>query len=292
MKEILYYPGCTLKNDAKNFEDSALEVAKTLEMDLKEIERWNCCGTVYSLTTDDLMHHIASVRNLLRVQDQGGERFTTLCSMCYNTLKRSAKRINENPDDRETINSFMDKEENDYRGGVDVVHYLELLRDEVTFEKIKEKIEKPLEGIKFAPYYGCLLLRPDEMAIDNPGNPSILEDLIGVMGAESVYFPFRDECCGAYETVSEVGYVVERTRNIVGNAVRNEADAILTSCPLCAFNLDDRQEDVKEKYVDFEGIPVLYFTQALALALGLPREVCRFDLNYRDVDELLRRIEQ
>ena len=112
------------------------------------------------------------------------------------------------------------------------------------------------------------------------------------MGAEAVYFPFKNECCGAYETVAEVDLVVERAHNIIGNAKRNGADAILVSCPLCAFNLDNRQKEVLEKYPDFEGIPVLYFTQTLALALGLDPDVCRFDLNYQPVEDLVRGIEQ
>lgn len=292
MKEIIYYPGCTLKNTAKNFEDSALACAEALGFKLRELEDWYCCGTVYSLTSDDLMHHIATVRNLLRVQEEGEERFTTLCAMCYNTIKRSSKRINENEDDREKINSFMYEEENDYQGNVDIIHYLEILRDEIGFDKINKKIKKPLKNLKLAPYYGCLLLRPLEVAIDNPDSPSILEDLITVMGAEVAYFPFKNECCGAYETVSEVDFVVERARNIIGNAIRNEADALLVSCPLCAFNLDNRQKNVSLKYTDFEGIPVLYFTEALALAFGLDPEVCHFDLHYQSIEELVKEIEQ
>ncbi|MCK4571750.1 heterodisulfide reductase, subunit B, partial [candidate division WOR-3 bacterium] len=123
-------------------------------------------------------------------------------------------------------------------------------------------------------------------------SPSILEDLITVMGAEVAYFPFKNECCGAYETVSEVDFVVERARNIIGNAIRNGADALLVSCPLCAFNLDNRQKNVSLKYTDFEGIPVLYFTEALALALGLDPEVCHFDLHYQSIEELVKEIEQ
>lgn len=293
MKEILYYPGCTLKNTAKGFEDSAIACGETLGIKLKELKDWYCCGTVYSLSSDDLMHHISIVRTLLRVQEEKDDIFTTLCSMCYNTIKQSSMRINNSDEDREKINSFMYKEENDYLGNVDIVHYLEILRDNIGFEKIEESIKNPLSDLKIAPYYGCLLLRPETVSIDrNPESPTILEDLIKVMGGEPAYFPFKNECCGAYQTVSEVDYVVERTRNIVGNAKRNDADLIVVSCPLCAYNLDKRQKNVKRKYPEFEGIPVLYFTQALALALGVDPEVCHFDLNYKSPDVLLRGIKK
>lgn len=291
MKEIIYYPGCTLKNTAKNFEDSAIACAEALGLKMRELKDWYCCGTVFSLTSDDLMHHIATVRNLLKVQEEGEDRFTTLCAMCYNTLKRSSKRINENEDDREKINSFMYEEENDYEGKVNIIHFLELLRDEIGFETIMENIKKPLKNLNLAPYYGCMLLRPLEVAIDDPDSPKVLEELIKVIGANSIYFPFKNECCGAYETVSEIDLVVERARNIIGNAKRNEADALIVSCPLCAFNLDNRQKNVSIKYPDFEGIPVFYFTQILALALGLDKEVCHFDLHSQPVDDILRRIE-
>jgi len=292
MKEIIYYPGCTLKNTAKNFEDSALACAEALGYKLRELEDWYCCGTVFSLTSDDLMHHIAPARNLLKVQEAGEDRFTTLCSMCYNTLKRSSKRINEIEDDREKINSFMYEEENDYEGKVNIIHFLELLRDEIGFETIMKNVKKPLKNLNLAPYYGCMLLRPLEAAIDDPDSPKVLEELIKVLGAKSVYFPFKNECCGAYETVSEVDFVVERARNIIGNAKRNKADALVVSCPLCAFNLDNRQKNVVIKYPDFEGMPVFYFTQILALALDLNPEVCHYNLHYQPVDDILRRIEQ
>jgi len=288
-----YYPGCTLKTTAKNFEDSALAVAKTLEIELVELPKWNCCGTVFSLTADDLIHHLAPIRNFIRVQElnedgtlQDEHRLITLCSMCYNTLKRANLRVKENPEDLKKLNDLMYLEE-DYQGDVEVVHFLSLLQ-EMGFEKVKGKVEKPLKGLKVAPYYGCMLLRPKEVAIDDPEDPTIEADLLSALGAEVVDNPYKKVCCGSYQTVQDKWVVADLAYDILTHAQKEGAEAITTSCPLCAFNLDNRQKEVKEKHPDFPGIPVFYFTQLMAIAFGLGENYCGFDLNYIDPRPLLK----
>ncbi len=279
--KIPYYPGCTLKTQANGFETSAIKVAGTLDIDFEELERWNCCGTVFSQASDNLMQYLAPIRNCIRVQEAGFDKFVTLCSMCYNTMKRANLQVAHDDEKLKTINSFMYREE-DYRGSVEVFHLLEMLRDEVGFEKISKKVIKKLSGLKVAPYYGCMLTRPQEVGIDDLEEPRIMEDLIRALGAEVIDDPLRGECCGSYHTVNAKDLVTERTRMIVSSAKNRGADVIILSCPLCEFNLDTRQKDTKEKYSDFTGIPILYFTQLMALAFGLREEVCRFDLHYID----------
>jgi len=139
--ELSYFPGCTLKTRARNFEDSAIAAMSVLGVNLVELPRWNCCGTVYSLADDDLVHHIAPVRNLIRVQEQGSNRLVTLCAFCYNTLKRADILMKNNPESRDTLNRFMD-EEIDYDGQVEVVHLLQVLRDDLGWEAIAGKVTK------------------------------------------------------------------------------------------------------------------------------------------------------
>jgi heterodisulfide reductase subunit B len=280
--KVSYFPGCTLKTSGKNFEDSAVASARILGIDMVELPRWNCCGTVYSLTSDDLMHNLGPLRNLLRVQEQGDDRVVTLCSMCYNTLKRANDRIRANPDELEKLNQFMYKEETSYRGGVRVEHYLTLLRDHVGFAEVSRKVKRPLHGLKLAAYYGCTLLRPADVAIDDPETPTILEDLLGALGAAATDFPHSTECCASYQVVSEPDLVVDRTYEIVSSARRSGADAIVTSCPLCDYNLGRYQTKVRDKYAGFAPLPTLYFTQVLAVALGVDEKECQFDLNYVD----------
>jgi heterodisulfide reductase subunit B len=289
---IPYFPGCTLKTTARNFEDSAIAVTKELGIELVELPTWNCCGTVFSLTNDDLIHHVAPVRLLVRAQEMNDEnlvddeyRLITLCSMCFNTLKRSNIRVRENPENLKTINDFMDREQ-DYEGKVEVQHLLELLREK-GFDGIREKVKAPLEGLKVFPYYGCMLLRPTDTGIDDPEDPTIMEDLVSALGAEPVDTPFKKVCCGSYQTVGNKEGVRDLVHDILTGAQKAGAQAVVTSCPLCAFNLDNRQREVKERYPEFTEIPVLYFTQLMAIALGLSDEVCGFDLNYIDPQPLL-----
>ncbi len=286
--KISYYPGCTLKANAKNFEDSALCSLKQLGLEVEELRRWNCCGTVYSLATDDLIHHIAPIRNLIFSKEAKAEALMTLCAMCYNTLKRANERIKKSRDDRDIINRFMDAEGLAYEGDVKVLHLLELLRDEIKFENVAKKVVKPLKNLKVASYYGCLLVRPKEIGLDDVENPRVLENLMTALGADPVDFPYKTECCASYQTVDNPGIVAERTYRILTSAQRAGADVVSVSCPLCAFNLDDRQKETVNLYSDFKKMPILYFTQLLGIALGCPEEALRFDLHGVDPKPALK----
>jgi heterodisulfide reductase subunit B len=287
--KLSYYPGCTLKSNAKNFEDSALCSLAKLGIEVAELPRWNCCGTVYSLATDDLIHHIAPVRNLIFSKEAKADALLTLCAMCYNTLKRANERLRKNSEDRDAINRFMDTEGLAYEGDVKVLHLLELLRDVVTFENVAKKTVRPLTGLKVASYYGCLLVRPKEIGLDNVENPQVLDNLMSALGAQAVDFPHKTECCGAYQTVDNPGIVAERTYAIITSARTRGADVVAVSCPLCAFNLDNRQRETADLYPDFKKMPILYFSQLLGIALGCPEEALRFDLHDVDPKPVLKR---
>lgn len=273
--KLLYYPGCTLKTSAKNLEKSAFAIMEALGHEMVEMEDWNCCGVVASLTDDDLMHHLAPLRNLIHVEDNGEDKIITLCDMCYNTLKQTNLRVKEKPDDLETLNSFMDRE-NDYKGTVKVLHFLEFLRDEVGFDTLKKMVKHPLKGMKIMPYYGCMLLRPREVAIDDAEEPTILKDLLKALGAEAIDNPFKIECCGSYHTIEDKKLVSDRAYRISKFAVDRGSDAIVLSCPLCRFNLDVRGKEAEKIYNNYKQIPVYYYSQLIAVALGLDPKHCRF----------------
>ena len=286
--KISYYPGCTLKSNAKNFEESTFCSLKSLGVKVEELPRWNCCGTVFSLATDDLIHHVAPIRNLIRVKETNSNQVMTLCAMCYNTLKRANQRLKSDPESLKKINEFMYREEINYAGDVKVYHLLELLRDEIKFENISQKVTKPLKNLKIANYYGCLLVRPKEIGLDDVENPTILENLTSALGGQVVDFPYKTECCGAYQTVDKPEMVADRTFHILTSAQNHGAEVVSVSCPLCAFNLDHRQKETAQKYPEFKNIPVLYFTQLMGLALGCPAQDLRFDLHYIDPEPILK----
>jgi len=266
--KLPYYPGCTLKANAKHFEDSAKEALEKLDYQLEEMKDWVCCGTVFSMSSDDLMLQLSSIRNLLRAEKQDLKELVAMCSMCYNTLKQSKDFVESDPDNLDKVNKFMYMEESEYKGSVEIYHLLTLLQQRIKFENIKEKVVKPLNGLKVGAYYGCLLVRPQKYAIDDFEDPTIMEDLIETLGAEPVDYIFKLECCGAYQTVTQKDVSVMRTYEILQSAQNAGCDAIMTSCPLCAYNLDFLQKDIEKQYTDFNRIPVFYFTELMAIALG------------------------
>ena len=282
-------PGCTLKTKARNFETTTLGLLEALDVRVHELSDWYCCGTTYSLASDNLIMHLGPIRTLLKAKEAGRPELLVLCAMCYNTLRRAQALVLADPEKRDKINAFMYDEEVDFQGGeVRVVHLLELLKERVGFEALRARLVRQAGELKIAPYYGCMLLRPREIAIDpSSEDPSIMEELFGACGVQSVYFPFKTECCGSYQTVNEKPIVVSRTRAIAASAVKNGADLIVTSCPLCHFNLDFYQKQIQEATPGFRTIPVLYISQILALLAG-QEEANDFSLHAVDPRPVLR----
>lgn len=292
--KIPYFPGCSLKTYASGFEKSAIASGKEIGIEFVELPRWNCCGVVSTLASDDLMHHLAPVRNMLRVTEMkkdglidDADRLLILCSMCMNTFKRTNLKVQNNPDDLATMNDFMYKEETKYDGNLEIVHLLELLKEQ-GFDNIQKKVKNSLKGLKVAPYYGCMLIRPKEVGIDDAEEPVIFEDFIRSIGAEPIEWRAKKTCCGSYLTVNKKDTVIKLTQKILLNAQEKGADIIVTSCPLCAFNLDSRQEQIKEQNPGFEPIPVIYFTQLMAVALGLDESSYGFEKNKVDPMPVLK----
>lgn len=255
----LYFPGCTLKDKAASvMEKTALLAAAELGLPLEELDEWQCCGAVYPLTDDEIIMLVSPSRTLFAAKDRP---VVTLCSACYHVLKRTRVRLAADKDARDKISSYLEEE---YPGETPVLHYLELLRNELGWDVLKEKVKKPLEGRRVAAYYGCMLLRPaDEMAFDNPERPRIMEDFLHALGAEVITFPFRNKCCGAYLAVSEKQVMEEASSNIVNMALDYGAEELTTACPLCYYNLEQTPA-VKEG-----KIKISFFSEPLAEALNL-----------------------
>ena len=259
-----YFPGCTLKTKAKDLDRYGRESAKALGFELEEIENWQCCGAVYPQASDEIATKLSSVRALADAKEKGQD-LITVCSACHHVLKRVNDDMKNVDDIRTRANNYL-KLDTPYEGETNVLHYLEVLRDEVGFDEIKKKVVNPLTGKKIGAYYGCLLLRPGKiMAFDNPENPTIMEDFIRALGAEPVVYPYRNECCGGYISLKEKKMASNMVDQIMASASYKGAEELITACPLCMYNL--RNNGTKE------GLPVTYFTELLAEALGIKEEV-------------------
>jgi heterodisulfide reductase subunit B len=248
--KIDYFPGCTLSTKARSLDQTAREALKVFGVELVELPNWICCGASFPLTGDNLIGLVPPTRILLSAKND----LTTICSFCYNTLKRTDRLMRENPEKRRRVSLFLDLD-GEYRE-VKVFHLLEILKEKIGFEKIREKAS-PL-NIKVAPYYGCMLLRPREIKIDDPENPRILEDFLSSIGCEAVSFPHRSECCGSYLIVSDQKIAGGCSELILNSAISNGAEALAVTCPVCHFSMGERRK-----------IPVFYFTELLALSLNI-----------------------
>ena len=258
-----YYPGCTLKNKARDLDAYARASAEALGFELEEIEDWQCCGGVYPLGSDEIATKLASVRALQAAKEKGQD-LITVCSACHHVLKRVNDDMKHVEDIQTRANNYLKLEE-PYKGETNVLHYLEVLRDRVGFDVIKEKVTHPLTGKKVGAYYGCLLLRPGKvLEFDNPENPKIMEDFIRAIGAEPVIYPYRNECCGGYISLKEKDMAKSMCNKIVESAEGFGADMLITACPLCRYNLN------KNIVGDLQ---IYYFTELLAEALGVKEEV-------------------
>ena len=258
-----YYPGCTLRTKAKDLDVYARASAAALGIELEEIEDWQCCGGVYPLGSDEIATKLSSVRALNAAKEKGQD-LVTMCSACHHVIKRVNDDMRNVEDIRTRANNYMELEE-PYAGETEVLHFLEVLRDRVGFDELKKKVTNPLTGRKIGAYYGCLLLRPSKLlSFDDPENPAIIEDFIRAIGAEPVIYPYRNECCGGYISLKEKDLSKSMCEKIMASAEGFGAEMLTTACPLCLYNLNKTTG---------ASLPVVYFTELLAEALGVKDQV-------------------
>ena len=260
--KVSYFPGCTLKNKAKDLDKYAYLSAAALGVTLEEIENWQCCGGVFTTANDEVATKLSSVR-MLKEAAAKEQPLVTVCSACHNVIKQTNHAMQNNAAFADKVNRYM--AEGAYNGEAQVYHYLELLRDVVGYDTVKEKVVNSLKGKKIAAYYGCLLLRPNSvMRMDDPENPTIMEDFIRALGADAVVYAKRNECCGGYIAAENPDTAKKNSNAVIANAKAAGAEMIITACPLCKYNLIKSGAD----------IPVVYFTELLAEALGVKEDSC------------------
>ncbi len=266
--KVMYYPGCTLKTRAKSLDASAKASLAALGAETVEPARWTCCGVVPALADDDVIRLLGPVRNLIRMRNEGASRVVTACAMCYNSLAK-ANLLMRNGDERKgTINRYFEEEE-DYNGELEVLHLLQFLRDEIGMDAVRERVRAPLEGMPVAAYYGCTLLRPPAIAIDSPAHPTILQDLLEALGAKPVAFPAQSQCCSSFQTASHPNEAMQVASVLTEAAGVSGAEIIVTSCPLCDYNLKAALRNSSAKPKGENGLKVVYFTELLSRAFGL-----------------------
>jgi len=262
-----YFPGCSAESTARDMHQSTLAVAQSLGIQLVEPKGWTCCGATAGHQTDRTLSVALPAATLVKVKEAGLDLIVN-CAACYNRMKVANHEIATNQQVRAKVAEATGR---DYDGSVKVRHFLEVLLEDVGIDAIAAALRGSLAGMKVASYYGCLLVRPNDVTgFDDPENPTSLDRLVAAMGGVALDWPHKVECCGGGLSMSRTDVVVSLTNNIVGMAKAAGAECIVVSCPMCQINLDMRQLDIAKTTGNRYDMPVLYITQLLGLCLGIP----------------------
>ncbi|HEY93002.1 MAG TPA: disulfide reductase [Dehalococcoidia bacterium] len=267
MKYYCYFPGCSAEATAVGLGVSVQAIAKSLDIELIELEDWTCCGSTPYGSLDKLESILIAARNLALAEKTGLD-LVTPCPSCFLTLHQANLYLKEHPQLATQVNEALAVVNLIYHGGVQVRQLIEVLYHEVTPEVIASKVKLPLNGLKVAPYYGCQMVRPD-YGFDNPESPQSLDRIVESLGAEAVPYPLKNRCCGGALIIPEEDLALGLIRKLLGNAAENGAQCITTVCPLCQMNLDAYQGSVNSKFKTNYNLPVLFTSQLIGLALGL-----------------------
>jgi heterodisulfide reductase subunit B len=270
MKEYAYFPGCSLEKTALSYHHSSLETAHKLGIELKELEDWNCCGATAYFHVDELLAYMLCARNLA-MAEKDNLNLVAPCSACYKNTYFTNKHLKEDPDLAEHINVALKEDDLQFLGNIEVQHLMEVFVNDVGFEEIKKKVTQPLEGLQVAPYYGCQIVRPQKDD-ENVEQPEFFEELLTTIGATPVPYSLKMRCCGGSLIISSREAALSMVYNLVKNAIDVGASVIATACPMCQINLECYQQQVNQEYGTNFSMPVVFFTQLLGLALGVPNK--------------------
>ena len=278
MKSYSYFPGCSSSSGSGIICGlSAKAVSKYLDIDLIELDDWNCCGSTPYGAIDNLAAICVATRNLALAERKDFD-LVTPCSSCYITLNRANTQLKENPQIKSKIDKALASAKLEYGCNVKVKHMAEVLFDEFQDEAFNSKVINPLRGLKVAPYYGCQLVRPG-YGFDTYEYPQSLDFMISKLGAEAVPFPLKSRCCGGSLIISEEDIALGLIAKLLNNAKENGAHCIITPCPLCQLNLDAYQSKINKKFKTRFDLPILYFTQLIGVALGLKSKSLALEKN-------------
>jgi len=264
-----------LESTAPEYAISCKAVSEILGIELVEIPDWNCCGAMDAIYAYNPSVSVAlSVRNLALAESMK-MNVVTLCSACFFTLSRANKLFREDSEMKNKVDKMLSDAGLKYNGEVRVRHYLDILVNEVGFQKISEYVKAPLKGLKVASYYGCVLIRPPEIVnFDDPEHPTSLDKLVEALGGQCVDYIDKTRCCGASLGLTEEHVMMEMTKEILLKAKDAGADCVILPCPMCHFNLDAKQKNIESAFDIKIDLPVLFFTQLMGIAFGLsPKKV-------------------
>jgi heterodisulfide reductase subunit B len=283
-----------MESSAKAYYHSVMSVCKTLDINLTEIDDWNCCGATEYLSLDLTPAYALIARNLALAEQQanGSKMVVAPCSACYLNLSKTDRYMHEDKAFGEKINTALAAGGLHYDPGQLVIrHLLDVVINEVGMDKVKEKVVKPLSGLRVAPYVGCMLPRPDyNERYSDSEHPYELDNLLKALGAEVIDFPLKTACCGGHMTQIGPGTAFELIRRLISSADDYKADVLVALCPMCQMNLDAFQGQMNGYFHTNYHLPILFFTQLMGLAFGENAENLGFGSEFVSAHEAMKRI--
>ena len=257
---LSYFPGCSLHSTASEYDASTRAVCRALDLELRELDDWNCCGSTSAHSIDAELSQALPLRNL-EIAEQAGLDLMVPCAACYCRSKTADAAFRQGDGAAETT----------YSGGVQINHILDVLADDEVLPEISRRITRPLSGLKAVCYYGCLTVRPPKVTgARNWENPDSMDRLVAASGATALPWSFKTDCCGASLTLTRSDVVVRLVDRLVTMAEEAGADCIVVACSMCHANLDGRQQEAATEFGHPHRMPILYISELLGLAMGLP----------------------
>jgi len=264
--EFSYYPGCVLHSTAWEYDASLRAVCERLGIRLWELEDWNCCGATSAHSLNGELALLLPARNLVIAEQQGLDLLVP-CAACYHRSKATAVLLATDPAARAKVEEVF---EQPYEGRFQIRHLLEVLGEESTLQQLRERVQRPLTGLKAVSYYGCLLVRPPKVTgAANYEAPDSMDRILAVLGATPLPWSYKTDCCGVSLGITQLPIALEMSGKVLRDAKAVGAEAIIVACPLCQINLDSRQKQIEKKYQETFNLPIIYFTQLMGVAFGL-----------------------
>ena len=283
-----YYPGCSLHSTAKEYDKSLRAVCEKVGIELEEAKNWICCGSSWAHTTSKLLSLALPLNSLAEIEKSGSREVIVPCAACFSRFKTAQHAINNEPQLAAEVEGII---EHKFKDEVKVSHPLEILSSSDRLSQFNELVKNDLSGLKVVCYYGCLLTRPPKVTeFDDCEYPQSMDKILQALGVSTLDWSYKTDCCGAVFALVKTEIVLKLSRDILEEAKSVGADAIAVACPMCHANLDTRQEEIEKEYQVTYHLPIVYFTQLMGLAFGIPAEKLLLRSHLVDTEEILEKV--
>jgi heterodisulfide reductase subunit B len=291
MKNYGFFLGCMIPLRLQNFESSVRRVLPAFDIELLPLNGAGCCPDPIGIQSLDQKTWLSLGARNIAIAEELNLDMITLCNGCFETLKTTHHELMHDPTLKAEVNAILSQINREFKGSTNVRHIVEILFEEIGVEKIKTMVQKPLTDLKVAVHYGCHLIRPSEIiSFDDPERPQSLDLLVGALGATSIPYLKKMECCGAGIRSVDMDSALKMTREKLIQIKRAGADCITTVCPFCFIQFDVGQFQIQKQYNESYEIPVFYYVELLGLAMGLQPLELGLDLHRIKVDVVIERL--